>query len=121
VSFTVSANSASVVREGTLTIAGQVFTVSQRAGSLSNCAYSISLSLGKFKGRGGTGNIGVTTAAECAWQASSDVNWITFTSSASGTGSGEVHFTVAPNPAPIKRKGRITIGGQTLVITQKPG
>ena len=45
--------------------------------------------------RGGTGSVTVTAGATCAWTATSDAAWVTF-STGTGTGSGNAAFTVAP-------------------------
>lgn len=121
VNYTVSNNTAGSSRSGTLTIAGQLFTVTQDGPAVSNCSYSLSLTEKKYKGRGGTDSVNVTAPDGCTWQVTSDVNWITVTSGMSGTGNGTVTFSIAPNPEPRKRKGTITIAGQVFSITQKSG
>jgi hypothetical protein len=84
-----------------------------------SCAFSVEAQFGKFKSLGGSGNLTVTAGAGCAWQASSAANWITITSGETGTGSGVVSTTVAPNDTGVKRKGRLTIAGQVFVVIQK--
>jgi hypothetical protein len=53
----------------------------------------------------------------CTWTAQSDVPWITleFTN---GTGPDNVGISIAPNPTGAARTGTITIGGQSLTISQ---
>ena len=50
----------------------------------------------------------------------SSVNWITLTSG-SGTGNGTASYTVAANSTPNQRNGTLTIGGQTVAVTQSGG
>jgi hypothetical protein len=114
VSFSVAANS-STSRTGTMTIAGQIFTVSQEA---SACSYSIN-PINRLIGRsGGTGTITVTAPAGCAWTAVSSVGWLAITAGASGSGNGVVSYTVSVNTSGSSRTGTITIGGRVFTIKQ---
>ncbi|HEY7191028.1 MAG TPA: BACON domain-containing carbohydrate-binding protein [Vicinamibacterales bacterium] len=115
IAFSVVANSGAA-RTATLTIATQVFTLTQAAG-VAPCRYAISPTSQTVPASGGSGTTNVTTAGGCAWTASSNVPWITVTSGASGTGNGSVSFTVAANTA-ASRSGTLTIGGQTFTVTQ---
>src|SRR5262245_46000566 len=102
VAFTVSANTATTSRTGTITAGGQTFTVTQAAAP---CTYVLSpVSLSVVAG-GGTGSFTVTSQGGCAWTASSGVGWITITSGASGSGNGTVAFTVAANSTSAERRG----------------
>ena len=72
VAFRVAANTGAE-RTGTLTIAGQTFTVTQAAAPTAACAYTIappSQSIGASGGPGTT--VTVTTTAGCAWTAVSN-------------------------------------------------
>ena len=115
VGVSVAANTGSA-RSGTLTIAGQTFTVNQAA-FVPPCSYSIAPTSQNFTALGGTGSVTVTTTAACAWTASSGAGWITITSGGSGTGSGSVGFAVAANTGG-QRSGSLTIGGQTFTVNQ---
>ena len=115
VGFTVAAT-AGPTRSGTLTIAGQPFTVTQSPG----CAYDVSPLTHAADASGGARTSTVTAAAGCAWTASSNVPWITITSGASGSGTGSVAFTVAPVTGP-SRTGTIVVGGQIVTVVQSQG
>jgi hypothetical protein len=115
VSFTVAAN-AGAARTGTLTIAGQAFTVNQAA-FVAPCTYSISPSSQAVDAAGGGGTFALTTGASCAWTVASGMDWIVVTSPASGTGSTNITFTVSANPGP-PRAGTIAVGGQTFTVNQ---
>lgn len=103
-------------RSGTVTIAGQTFTVEQA----SACAYTLSSEVLNVAAAGGTGTVDVTAAGGCAWTAQTNVPWITITSGSSGSGTGRVAFTVAANTGP-SRTGTITIAGRTFTVTQGGG
>lgn len=91
-------------------------------GEPANCSVTIDSEGRKVSGVGGTVEINVTASGStCSWQAEANVEWITITSGASGEGSGKVILTVAPNPESRKRKGKINVGGNLFVLTQKPG
>src|SRR4029453_16288988 len=65
VNYTVAANSSTSSRTGTLTVAGQTFTVTQAGGA---CSYAISpTSNPSMVAGGGTGTVTVTTQTGCAW------------------------------------------------------
>ena len=115
VAFSVAANSGAA-RNGTLTVAGQTFTVSQAAGA-ANCSYAITPTSGSLGASGGTGSTDVSTASGCAWTASSNDSWITVTSGASGSGNGRVAFSAAANNG-AARSGSLTVAGQTFTVSQ---
>jgi hypothetical protein len=111
--YTVAANTSGGSRSGTITIAGQTFTVTQAGTS---CTYSVLPTAQSFGRKGGTGSVAVTTSMGCSWTAASNASWITVTSASSGSGSGTVNYKVAATPK--SRSGTLTIAGQTVVVTQ---
>jgi hypothetical protein len=114
VGFSVAPNTLTF-RTGTLTIAGQTFTVNQAA-----CSYEIDRSSQTIGGDGGVGApVIVTTQTGCPWTATANVSWLHITSGASGTGSDNVTFTVDPfGDSP--RAGTLTIAGRTFTVNQEP-
>ena len=118
VAFSAAANSGAA-RTGTLTVAGQTFTVNQAAAPTPVCTYTISPTSQSPAAAGGTGTVDVTTTSACAWTATSNDAWITITSGASGTGSGQVVFSVALNSTGSPRSGTLTVAGQTATVNQK--
>jgi hypothetical protein len=113
VSYTVDANLAPTPRSGTITIAGLTFTVNQAG----NCSFTISPINRIMPSSGGIANVSVTTQPGCNWTAVSNVSWITITAGASGTGSGTVTYSVAPNSG-LSRKGTVRIAGVTHTVKQ---
>jgi len=103
-------------RSGTMTIAGKTFTVNQGQG----CAFSLSATSAPAPASGATGSFDVRTANGCGWSAVSNVNWVTVTAGATGTGNGTVRYSVAANNGP-DRSGIVTAGGQAFTISQGTG
>jgi hypothetical protein len=115
VGFTVAANPGVSSRTGTITIGGITFTVNQQG----NCNFTISPTTKNFLVSGGTGTVTVTADDQnCARTATTNVSWITITQGASGTGSGTVKYTVAPNTTRSKRTGQVNIEGRIHTVTQ---
>jgi hypothetical protein len=67
---------------------------------------------------GGSGSVTVSSLGDDAFSATSNDAWITVTAGASGSGGGTVAYTVDANPTESARTGTLTIGGQTVTITQ---
>ena len=122
VGFTVAANTGAA-RTGTITIAGQAFTVTQAAAPPPPpppCTYSIDPTGASVVAAGGTGSVAVTAGTACAWTATTTASWITITSGAAGIGNGTVAYGVAANPTGASRLGTVAIAGQTFKIVQSP-
>ena len=105
------ADNTGTARTGTLTIAGQTFTVNQASG----CTYSINPKHQKIGDEGGPVTVAVSAGAGCGWTATSNESWITITDGATGSGNGTVRFNVAPGR---KRTGTLTIAGRTFKVEQ---
>ncbi|MEK6406223.1 MAG: SBBP repeat-containing protein [Acidobacteriota bacterium] len=116
VNYTVAPNPSNS-RTGTMTVAGQTFTVNQASG----CTFSIDHASSNFASAGGTDTVAVTASnASCNWAAFKSDAWITITSGSSGTGNGTVAFSVAINNG-AARTGIMTIAGQTFTVNQASG
>jgi Putative binding domain, N-terminal/Viral BACON domain len=113
VGFDVAATSGPA-RTGNLLIAGQRFTITQAEG----CSASITPDNTNVPAAGGAGSVSITAPAGCPWTATSNADWITVTSAASGTGNGTVQFAVASTTA--ARVGTLTIAGKTFTVNQTP-
>jgi hypothetical protein len=68
---------------------------------------------------GGNGTLAVTTQPECAWEASTSASWISGLSPASGQGTGNLAFRVAPNEGTASREGTIVVNGQQARVSQR--
>ncbi len=112
VGFSVASNSGSA-RSGTLTIAGQTFTVNQAAAT---CTYSLSPSSANFSSFGGNGVFSVITSTGCSWTASTTAGWI-HVITVSGSGTISANVAVDANAGSV-RTGYINVQGQTFTVNQ---
>ncbi|MFN7933684.1 MAG: SBBP repeat-containing protein [Bryobacteraceae bacterium] len=86
---------------------------------LAPCAVTLGSTGSFFPKTAGTYNLAVFSSSNCAWSASTDVNWVTI-NTGGGTGNGQVNYTVAANTGPL-RVGHIVVSGQTYTIQQVTG
>lgn len=82
------------------------------------CRYELTSTSAEFEANGGTGSVRVRTAAGCAWTAQSSAAWVTITSAQSGTGDGEIRYSVAENFTTSSRTATITVHTAVLRIVQ---
>ena len=116
VNFTVPGNTNTAPLIGTMTIAGQTFTVNQVAGG---CTLKLSPKTGKIKATGGAATVKVTpNFTNCTWTAISNDAFITITGGASDVGKGTISYTVAPNTNTTALTGSITIGTNAFTVTE---
>lgn len=113
VTLVVASNSAAA-RSGTVTIAGNTFTVTQ---SPVPCNFQLSATGTSVAASSSTGTVGVTSTAGCGWSASSSAAWLTISSGGSGSGNGTVAFAAAANPG-AARSATLTIAGLTYTVSQ---
>src|SRR5258708_5840623 len=111
VGYIVSQNNSNSPRSGSLTVAGIIFGVTQNGAP---CTYSLSPNNAAVPAAGGSGSFNVNTG--CSWTASSNADWIT--ASGSGTGSGTIQFTAAPNTGTTSRTGTISVRPPNFTIAQ---
>lgn len=112
VRFQISQNPNASARESVIVVNNQRAIIRQAPFT---CQFGVGASNTQFAAAGGTGTITITSFDGCAWTASSDVSWIVI--ARSGTGSGSVSFTVAPNIGAV-RTGRVTVGDASIAIVQ---
>jgi hypothetical protein len=116
VGFSAAANTTSAPRTGTLTIAGQTFTVSEAAPPM-QCTYAIVPASRMVDASGSFQHVNVTTGGSCAWTAVANADWLAVAPPASGTGSATVSVVVSRNPGP-SRVGTVSIVDQTFTVMQ---
>ena len=110
------APNAGAQRVGTVTIAGQTFTVTQAPAA---CTYSLNpTSQTVLPLVGGSFTVTITTQAGCTWTAVTDDDWIQLTSPSTGVGSGTLNYRVPLLGLGLSRTGTITISGQVLTVRQ---
>ncbi|HMJ06189.1 MAG TPA: BACON domain-containing carbohydrate-binding protein, partial [Chthoniobacterales bacterium] len=115
VTYWVNANTATSSRSGTITVAGQVITVTQEG---ITCSYDISPANRSFTADGGSAYVNMAAADACNWTATSNDSWITVTSGGSGSGWGTIYYSVAENTSGAPRTGTLSIVGQTFTVFQ---
>jgi subtilisin family serine protease len=103
------------VRTGTLTVAGQTFTVEQAAGG--ECTYAIDPVNAAFDLLGGQGSVAVSATPGCSWTAVSQASWIRVRSGQSGVGNGAVTYDVVRSRT--SRTGTVTIAEETFTVNQE--
>lgn len=111
--YSVQTNTGTNPRSGTMTVAGQTFTVTQEG---QGCSFTVKQS---FPASGGTGQLRVGAASGCAWQATSSDPWVTITGGQNGSGSGKVSFSVSANTTTSAREATITAAGKSWDIYQE--
>jgi hypothetical protein len=94
--------------------------LSMTVGYDSQCA-ALGSSSTPFPSAGGAGTINVTAPPTCSWTASAAPSWITLTGPTDGSGNGSVSFTVAANGGTTQRSGSITVGRQSVTVSQGIG
>jgi hypothetical protein len=115
---TFSIAGSAAARNGSVVVGGQTVAVSQGgAAPPPSCTVNISPDSASIPGAGGAGKVTVSGGGGCAWNASSNVPWITVTGGASGSGGGEVSYLVAATTA--ARSGTLTIAGRTFTVNQQ--
>ncbi len=116
VTYLITANSTSQNRSsGTLTIAGQTFTLFQNS---IECSYSITPTNHSHSANAETGSISVKVPTGCQWTAHSTVPWVNVTAGHNGQGAGIVTYSIDPNTSLQNRQGTLTIAGQTFTVNQ---
>ena len=113
VSFSVASNPQPVERKGAIVINERRLEVTQRAA----CAFTLSPAQGAAGADGARLQVTVTTAAGCAWQAVSQVPWITVSAGASGAGPGTVALDVSASGGDA-RTGDVLIAGIRFSVRQ---
>lgn len=81
------------------------------------CSYNLSTTSITAITKGGYYSVNMTAPANCDFSIKSNVNWIKVSGSDVGSGTQSVTFRVGYNTA-ITRIGTLTIGGQTVTVTQ---
>lgn len=119
VTVTASANTGSA-RTASLTVAGQIVTVSQEAApASSSCTYVLSSTALSVPSTGGVVQVQVTTTADCGWTARSNTGWMK--ASGGGTGAGPASFQVNASNSGGSRTATATVADQTVTVIQLAG
>ncbi|MGD9504800.1 MAG: BACON domain-containing carbohydrate-binding protein [Syntrophobacteraceae bacterium] len=82
------------------------------------CDFAVAPLSAHYDYTGGDGTIAVSADDGCEWTATSQYDWITVASGASGSGDGEVHYSVGQNNTGYTRTGSLTVAGASVSIQQ---
>jgi uncharacterized repeat protein (TIGR02543 family) len=112
--FAVAPLNESATRQGTLTVAGQTFTVFQtgrrmKLGSNSTTQDYLAHTI----------PITVEALPSTVWQAKPNAAWISVVDAGSGKGNGQVTISIAENPSWKARTGTVAIGTESFTVTQQ--
>jgi Viral BACON domain len=99
---------------GTITTA---FSAVERFRPGTGCTYALSTTSVSVGSNGGSATVNIATTGACSWIAVSNDGFIVLTTPSSGTGSGAITFSLAPNIG-AARTGTLTIAGQTVTVSQ---
>ena len=125
VHYTVTANASTNQQVGTMTIAGEMFTVTEAgttSGGGGGCTFTVSPTNIVLAAKGGKKSVNVKVKdTSCQWTAASNDSFITITEGANGTGSGKVEFSVPGNTNTTQLIGTMTIAGETVTVVQDIG
>lgn len=110
--YTVSRNNNADTREGHITIAGNVYTVTQKG-----CPVDLSETSINLTRTGGSGQVTASMDVDVAWTADVSDSWISVTP-LQGTGAAVLTYTVEPSELVGPRTGTIRIGSEKLTVTQ---
>ena len=116
--ITVTQNTSSSVRVGTISVGGQIFSIVQPA---EGCAFTLS-SNNYVCANGSAATLNtiaaVNTAVGCGWSAlvTSGISWLSCSSS--GVGNGDVSIVVLQNTTGAIRTGTVDIQGEVITIIQ---
>jgi hypothetical protein len=81
------------------------------------CSFNLSSTTIPARTKGGYYAITMTAAQNCDYSIKSNAKWIKFDGSDSRSGSGQIGIRIGVNPT-ISRSGTLTVGGQTITVTQ---
>lgn len=83
------------------------------------CTWTVTSSTVSFAAGGGSGTATIATGGSCQWSVTADSAWVSFPGGTSGVGPTTLQFTIAANNDASTRKATLTVGGQTLSVSQE--
>ena len=106
----IAENPSSRARTGTVTVGTETLTITQAGRPASVCSLSIAPDETTADASGANGHVAVTATPDLPWTAESSAGWLVLlTSSASGSGNGNVFYTVSPNTSLQSRTGTVVV------------
>jgi hypothetical protein len=120
IGYSIAANTGAA-RSGSIAVNGTSVNFSQAAAALvapTGCAVALSSTNVKINSGGGSTDVTVTAASNCSWTATSNSSFLTVSANVTGNGTATINATANGGAA---RTGTVTIGGQTVTVTQDAG
>lgn len=115
VTYTVAQYSnGTTTRTGSITIAGQTFTVSQTGTDV-----TISPTSATHDYAAGVIEVTVSALSTTSWTITPNASWISVVDSGYGYGNSTIMVAVGENPSVATRTGTVSIGSKTFTVTQK--
>ena len=93
-------------------------TTSLTAPTADKCQVTVSSTATSFTAAGGKGSLTIATSRDCTWSIKTDASWVSIGEDPGGQGEASIPYTVAPNPVPSSRAGAITVGAQSVALSQ---
>lgn len=113
-SYEVAANSSVTTRTGTITVAGQTYSITQTGVDV-----TLSPVLTQLESSADIVLLTITALNTTAWTVEPCSSWISVVSGGNGYGGGSATLAVAANPSWLERTGTVKVGSATLTIRQK--
>jgi hypothetical protein len=82
------------------------------------CSISLNPTSATFPLTGGAGSFAIDTPEGCPWTATTQADWVSDITPASGTGPSTVSFAVAQNASQENRSGTIQVNDHTFTVNQ---
>lgn len=118
VNYSITSNPTTTARSGSMTIAGQTFTITQAGQPVTTCAYSVGAFNTALPSGSGSTTITVTTTSACTWKAIENVSWLSFSNISTIAGTNSVRLSYTSNTSTSSRSTVITIAGKSYTVTQ---
>jgi hypothetical protein len=109
VTYTLAANTGAQ-RSGTISVADQLFTITQAAGS-PDCVVTFSSANQSVNSAAGSSSTSLGIGANCGWALASDSWWLNLTGAASGSGPTVVPYSFFSNTQTVARTAVLSVGG----------
>ena len=113
VTYTVAAYNGVVSRTGSITIAGQTFSITQTGVDV-----NIEPKRTKVGADADMIQVAVTALAATKWEVTTEASWISILDKEQGYGDYDVTLVVNANPSFVQRTGTVSIGTATLTVVQ---
>jgi hypothetical protein len=118
VAYSVGSNAGTDARSATITVGGQVHTISQGGRPAVECSYALSPASAEYGKDAAEGAFGVTAPDGCAWTASSSAPWLTIAAGDRGSGNGQVAYSITRNLEIAGRTAEIRVADRTFSLVQ---